>query len=120
VIVAVFRRRLREGKTFDDFLEAWGAEKGFGIPTRVFNAIRLDDDREILTFGFVDIDARELESATHSIAAQEGQRHDRIDEVIDTTELRAFYDLRREDDLSSAPQEVSMRSARSLLAVFNA
>jgi hypothetical protein len=35
-------------------------------------------------------------------------------------EGKTFDDLRREDDLSSAPQEVSMRSARSLLAVFNA
>jgi hypothetical protein len=32
MIVSVFRRRLKEGKTFDDFLEAWEADKGFGCP----------------------------------------------------------------------------------------
>lgn len=120
MIVAVFRRRLREGKTFDDFLEAWGAEKGFGVPTRVFNAVRLDDEREILTFGFVDIDAGAWASAMQSVAEQEEVRHDRIDEVVESTELRGFYDLRCEHDLSSAPREVALLSEHSLLATFDA
>jgi hypothetical protein len=72
LIIAVFRRRLKEGKTLDDFLEAWGAEKGFGVPTRVFNAVSLDDEREILTFGFVDIDANAFASASRSVAQQGG------------------------------------------------
>jgi hypothetical protein len=120
MIVAVFRRRLKEGKTFDDFLEAWGAEKGFGVPTRVFNAVRLDDEREILTFGFVDIDAGAFASATRSVAEQEEVRHDRIDEVIESTELRAFYDLRCEHDLAGAPTEVPLLSATSLLSSLRA
>ena len=119
MIIAVFRRRLKEGKTFDDFLEAWGAEKGFGVPTRVVNAVRLDDEREILTFGFVDIDAEAFSSAAQSVAEQEGVRHDRIDEVIESTELRAFYDLRCEHDLMSTPREVTLMSAASLLSSFD-
>ena len=74
MIVSVFRRRLKEGKTFDDFLEAWGAEKGFGVPTRIFNAVGLDDDREILTFAFVDVDAVSFATATSALAEQEGVR----------------------------------------------
>jgi hypothetical protein len=119
MVIAVFRRRLKEGKTFNDFLEAWGAEKGFGVPTRVFNAVRLDDEREILTFGFVDVDGGAFASASESVAQQEGVRHDRIDEVIESTELRAFYDLRCEHDLTSTPREVTLRSAASLLSLFN-
>jgi hypothetical protein len=53
VIVAVFRRRFKDGKTFDAFVEAWEADKGFGVPTRVFNAVNLADEREILSVGFV-------------------------------------------------------------------
>ena len=120
MIVAIFQRRLKEGKTFDDFLEAWRAEKGFGVPTRVFNAVRLDDKREILTFAFVDIDAGAFSSATQSVAEQEEVRHDRIDEVIQSTELRAFYDLRCEHDLMSTPREVTLGSAASLLSSFHA
>jgi hypothetical protein len=106
--------------TFADFLEAWEAEKGFGIPTRVFNAVRLDDRREILTFAFVDIEAGAFAAATSAAAEQEAVRHSRIDEVIESTELRAFYDLLREDDLSSKPRKVQMRGANSLLAALGA
>jgi hypothetical protein len=116
MIVAVFRRRLKEGKTSDDFLEAWGAEKGFGVSTRVCNAVRLDDEREILTFGFVDIDAGTWTSAAQSVAELEEVRHDRIDDVVESTELRAFYDLRCQHDLTSTPREVTLRSALSLLS----
>ena len=116
MIVTVFRRRLKEGKTFADFLEAWQAEKGFGVPTRVFNAQRLDDEREILTFGFVDTDAAALSTAATEVAEQEAVRHSRIDEVIESTELRAFYDLRCEHDLSSAPRHIVLGSAESMLS----
>jgi hypothetical protein len=118
MIVTVFRRRLREGKTFADFLEAWQAEKGFGVPTRVFNAQRLDDEREILTFGFVDTDGAALSDMASGFVRQEAVRHSRIDEVIESTELRAFYELRCEYDLSSTPRLITPGSAESLLGSF--
>jgi len=45
VIVSILVRRLREGKTYEDFREAWLPEKGFGWPTRVVTAQRMDDPR---------------------------------------------------------------------------
>ena len=45
MIVALFRRRLKDGAEFEDFIEAWEADKGFGVPARVFNAVSLDDPR---------------------------------------------------------------------------
>jgi hypothetical protein len=118
MIVTVFRRRLREGKTFADFLEAWQAEKGFGVPTRVLNAQRLDDEREILTIGLVDTDAAALGAAATEVAEQEAVRHSRIDEVIESTEMRAFYELRCEHDLSSSPRQIELASSESMLKVF--
>lgn len=118
MIVTVFRRRLKEGKTFADFLEAWQAEKGFGVPTRVFNAQRLDDEGEILTFGFVDAEASALGAAATEVAEQEAVRHSRIDEVIESTELRAFYELRCEHDLSSSPRQIGLGSSESMLKAF--
>ena len=100
MIVAVFRRRLREGKTFEDFKQAWEADKGFGVPARVFNAVNLADEREILSVGFVAIEPGALEAGTEQVAAQEQLRHNRIDDVIESTELRAMYRLATEHDLS--------------------
>jgi hypothetical protein len=43
MIVSVFVRRLKPGATFQDFVREWEADKGFGVPTRVFNAQSLTD-----------------------------------------------------------------------------
>lgn len=116
MIVAVFRRRLRDGATFEDFINAWQADRGFGVPARVFNAVAMDDPREILSVGFVDIDAADFAAATAGVAGQEAVRHSRIDDVIESTELRAFYDLRTEHDFSDLPREVALMGPGSLLA----
>lgn len=115
VIVAVFRRRLKAGKTFEDFIEAWEADKGFGVPARVFNAVNLADEREVLSVGFVAIDPAALAAGTEDVATQEQVRHDRIDDVIESTELKAMYDLATEHDLSDDPREIEVGSPESLL-----
>jgi uncharacterized protein YqfB (UPF0267 family) len=100
MVIAVFVRRLREGKTYEDFREAWLADKGFGVPTRVVNGQRLDDEREIISIGFVDIDPADLAAGADRVAEQEAVRHDRIAEVIEPGSTRVFYVQRDSDDLS--------------------
>jgi hypothetical protein len=116
VIVAVFRRRLRDGVSFQDFIDAWEADKGFGVPARVFNAVSLEDPREVLSVGFVDVDPATLGAAAASVAEQEAVRHSRIDDVIESTVLRSFFDLRTEHDFTGDPREVELASPTSLLA----
>lgn len=103
MFIAVFVRRLREGKTYEDFLEAWYPDKGFGVGGRgPITARSLEDEREILTVGFVDLPNREsLEEAMPRIAQQEATRHDRIDAVIESTTLRALYEQLDEFDFST-------------------
>jgi hypothetical protein len=124
VIVSILVRRLREGKTYDDFREAWLPEKGFGWPTRVVTAQRMDDPREIVTIGFSDISPEEGEAllaqvgletsggergtaAEHTgdahvgeVAEEQLRRRARIDEVIEPEMTRTFYVQLAEDDLS--------------------
>ena len=100
MVIAVFVRRLREGKTYADFREAWKADKGFGVPTRVVTGQRLDDDREIVTIGFVDVDPADLQAGFGRVADQEEVRHDRIDEVVEPEMTRTFYLQVGDDDLS--------------------
>ncbi|GAA1698749.1 hypothetical protein GCM10009808_15310 [Microbacterium sediminicola] len=118
MIIALFRRRLREGVSFDDFIRAWEADEGFGVPARVFNAVSLSDPREVLSVGFVDIPADALRATAEQVADQEAKRHSRIDEVIESTELRAFYDLRTEHDFSGEPTEIELGSLASMVAVL--
>jgi hypothetical protein len=118
VIIALFRRRLRDGVSFEQFIEAWEADKGFGVPARVFNAVSLDDPCEVLSVGFVDIDSASLSDAAAHVNAQEAVRHSRIDDVIESTVLHAFYDLRTEHDFSSDPHPVEIGSLASMVAVL--
>ena len=118
VIVAVFVRRLREGMSFDDFIAAWEADTGFGVPARVFNAVSLADPRDVLSIGYVDIEASALEAGMARVAAQEAVRHSRIDEVVESTALRAFFELRSEHDFSDTPHRIDPASPDSLLGVL--
>lgn len=102
-MIAVLIRRLREGKTYQDFREAWLPDQGFGFPTRVVSAQRVDDDREIITIGFSELDESEAEAQLQRIGPQEQRRHERIDEVVEPEMTRRFYVQLAEDDFTDAP-----------------
>jgi hypothetical protein len=120
MIVSMFVRRLKEGRTFAEFVEAWEADTGFGVPTRVFNAQSLDDPRDVISIGFVDVSVDELREGLASAAAEEQFRHDRIDTVIESTSLRCMYELEAEHDLTAAPVAIEPGSPESLLARLRA
>ncbi len=103
MFIAVFVRRLREGKTYENFVDAWYPDQGFGFGGRgPITARSLGDDREILTIGFIDLpDRASLEQASERIAEQESLRHDRLEEVIESTSLRAIYEQLDEFDFST-------------------
>ena len=118
MIVSVFVRRLKEGRTFEDFVEEWEADEGFGVPTRVFNAQSLADPRDVISIGFVDISVDELEKGLGEIAEQEQTRHERIDTVIESTTLRSLCELHTEHDFTRMPREIALASPESLLAAL--
>ena len=115
MIVSVFVRRLKEGCTFEEFIAEWEADKGFGVPTRVFNSVSLEDPREVLTVGFVAAWVEGVAGALKAVAGQEQVRHDRIESVIESTILKAIYDLKTEHDFTNDPRIVEIGSAHSLL-----
>lgn len=118
MIVALFRRRLKDGVTFEQFIDAWEADRGFGVPARVMNAVSVDDPREILSVGFVDIDTSTIAASSATVADQEAVRHSRIDDVIESTILHTFYDLRTEHDFSDDPRAIELSSPESLLSAM--
>src|SRR5215471_5938828 len=103
IVIAVLIRRLREGKTYEDFREAWLPDQGFGFPTRVVSAQRVDDDREVITIGFSELDEAEAEAQLQRIGPQEQRRHDRIDDVVEPEMTRRFYLQVADDDFTDAP-----------------
>ncbi len=114
MFISVFARRLKPGKTYEDFIAAWYPDKGFGIPTRgPFVARNIADDREVLVIGFIDLPGRaSLDEAMTRLAKQEQVRHERIAEVIESTELRGIYEVSDEFDFSTDATVAAGRPAR--------
>ena len=118
MIVSVFIRRLNEGRTFADFVDEWEADEGFGVPTRVFNAQSLENPRDVISIGFVDIAVDELEKRLAEVAAPERIRHERIETVVESTKLRCMYQVHTEHDFTRTPREIAIESSESLLATL--
>jgi hypothetical protein len=67
--VSILTRRLREGKTYEDFRKAWFHTTGFGVEgkevegssNRMFSMINVFDPREVVVIGFINHDARPAE-----------------------------------------------------------
>jgi len=118
MIVSVFVRRLKPGATFGDFVREWEADEGFGVPTRVFNAQSLTDPRDVISIGFVAVDAEQVAQWLSEDHAPEAARHERIDTVIESTTLRCMYELRTEHDFSQLPRQIDVGSSASLLATL--
>lgn len=118
MIVSVFVRRLKTGHTFEDFVREWEADVGFGVPTRVFNGPGLDDPRTVVSIGFVATTADEARAWLAAGAPSEQVRHDRIETVVESTELRAMFEVCTEHDFTAVPAAVDVGSIDSLLAAF--
>jgi len=114
MFISVLARRLKPGKTYEDFVAAWYPDKGFGIPSRgPILARNTADEREILAIGFIDLpDRQSLDEAMARIAAQEADRHDRIAAVIESTTLRGIYEVSDEFDFSTDATVAAGRPAR--------
>ena len=100
MIVSVIVRRLREGSTFEDFRRAWYPERGFGVPSRVHERRSPRRPAEILSIGFLDVTPDDLDDLAADIAAAEAKRHYRIEGVIESTELRALYEIVDDEDFT--------------------
>jgi hypothetical protein len=91
-----FVRRLKPGRTHEDFLRAWYPDKGFGLDRggRVYLGVNKDDASEVLTVGFFGLpEGTTLDELMDRIGTQEAVRHDRIADVVEETTLRALYEI---------------------------
>jgi hypothetical protein len=101
--VSVLVRRLKPGRTYDDFVRAWYPATGFGIHGRgPILARNVADEREIIAVALMELDTGEtLEHMMARVAGSEATRHERIDDVIESTELRGIYEVVDEFDFST-------------------
>jgi hypothetical protein len=106
--ISILTRRLREGKTYEDFRKAWFHTTGFGVDgkdgegssNRMFSMINIFDPREVIVIGFSTTTPEQLEVALNIDVKVRGENP--LDEVIEPEIGRKFCALVSEDDFSAA------------------
>ena len=96
--VSIVTRRLKEGKTYEDFRKAWYHTIGFGASTKMITALNVHDPREIIVMGFVETDIEGFEDGL-KIDVKE-RLENPLDDVIEPEIGRKFGVLVSEDDFS--------------------
>lgn len=104
MLCSILVRRLKEDVSYEDFDRAWFPDQGFGVPARGRNARRVDDPRELLSVGFLDLPVAELAPGLERVAAAERRRHDRIAHMIESTVITGIYEVLDDYDFSSTPR----------------
>jgi hypothetical protein len=54
-VISIITRRLKDGKSYEDFRKAWFHTTGFGTSNKLYTSINAFDQREIIVIGFVEI-----------------------------------------------------------------
>ncbi len=100
ITAAILRRRLREGKTYDDFRRAWYHTTGFGVSNRMLTVLNAADPREVIVIGLTEASA---EQARQLLAIDAAEReHNPLDDVVEPPVERTFGVLIAEDDFSAS------------------
>jgi len=100
ITAAILRRRLREGKTYDDFRKAWYHTTGFGVANRMLTVLNAADPREVIVIGLTEASA---EQARELVAIDAAEReHDPLDGVVEPQVERTFGVLIADDDFSAS------------------
>jgi len=106
-IVSILTRRLKEGKTYEDFRKAWFHTTGFGVSGKVaegssnqmYSLVNVFDPREIIVLGFGTGTLAQLEEALNIDVKFRGANP--LDDVVEPEIGRKFCTLVAEDDFSA-------------------
>jgi len=99
-LAAMVKRRLREGKTYEDFRRAWYHRVGFGAPNQMLTVLNAADPREVIVIALTEVREDQI-GRLLSIDAEE-RTDNPLDQVIEPEIERTFGILIAEDDFSSA------------------
>jgi hypothetical protein len=105
--ITIIHRRLREGKTFDDYRKAWFHTTGFGAPTTMYTVVNAFDPRELISIavgGGGGDDFEEMKckmKSTLEIDLKE-RNASPLDDIVEESIVRHFGLVVAEDDFSPA------------------
>lgn len=99
--ISILTRRLKEGRTYEDFRRAWYHTVGFGTPATLYTAVNVFDPREIIVVAMGEVDSEHDPRTLLRIDVNERLEHP-LESVIEPEIGRTFGILVAEDDFSPA------------------
>jgi predicted NBD/HSP70 family sugar kinase len=99
MFISVLTRKLRKGKTYDEFRKAWYHTVGYGMPTKLYSAINVFDPREVIVVGLGEIKPGQDPEQLIQIEVKERLEHP-LEAVIEPEIGRTFGIVVSEDDFS--------------------
>lgn len=101
MFMTILTRRLRKGKTYEDFRKAWYHTVGFGAPCKLYSAINALDQREVIVVALGEIGPGQ--DPLKVIRTDVSQRLEHpLDAIIEPEIGRTFGIVVSEDDFSPA------------------
>jgi len=98
--VAIVKRRLKPGKTYEDFRKAWYHTVGFDTANKMLTVINVADPSEVIVIGMNEVN---VENIRKLIAIDIAERAaNPLDDIIEPEIDRTFGLLVAEDDFSAA------------------
>ena len=97
--VSILTRRLKKGKTYEDFRKAWYHTVGFGTDMKMYSAINAFDPQEIIVIGIGEIKPDQDPMKILRIDVNERLDHP-LEAVIEPEIGRTFGIVVSEDDFS--------------------
>ena len=101
MVISILTRRLRSGKTYEDFRKAWYHTVGFGAPCKLYSAINAFDQREIIVIALGEIGPGQDPVKILRTDVKERLDHP-LDAIIEPEIGRTFGIVVAEDDFSPA------------------
>jgi hypothetical protein len=101
MVISILTRRLKKGKTYEDFRKAWYHTVGFGTPAKLYSAINAFDQREIIVVALGGIGPGQDPMKILRIDVKERLDHP-LEAVIEPKIGRTFGIVVSEDDFSTA------------------
>lgn len=98
-VVSILTRRLKKGKTYEDFRKAWYHSVGFGADMKMYSAINAFDPQEIIVIGIGEIKPGQDPMKILRIDVKERLDHP-LEAVIEPEIDRTFGIVVSEDDFS--------------------
>jgi hypothetical protein len=101
MVISILTRRLKRGKTYEDFRKAWYHTVGFGAPCKLYSAINAFDQREIIVVALGEMGPGQDPMKILRTDVKERLEHP-LDAVIEPKIGRTFGIVVAEDDFSPA------------------